>query len=246
MSMAIMWMIRGDGGRLYEKFRERRIAAIGWTQLAKEAKPGVKRDTLLQIYKTLEPSIKEGTAISGASQVFRFVNEIKDGDAVVTYSSANRVYSVGLFKGPPEYHPEWAEEGMALARLVEWLPQEVERDKLTAASKNSLGSTFTVFKVPQTARDELLALAAGKQVERKEEERVEAQLDDPLKGVEEIAFERIKDQINRLDWTDMQELVAGIFGPWATRRRSPLLGPTGARTSSPHQMALGSSSLVLL
>jgi len=223
--MAVMWMIRGDGGRLYEKFRERRIAAIGWTQLAKDAKPGVKRDTLLQIYKTLEPGIKEGTAISGASQVFRFVNEIKDGDAVVTYSSANRVYSVGLFKGPSEYHPEWAEEGMALARLVEWLPQEVERDKLTGASKNSLGSTLTVFKVPPTARDELLALAAGKQVERKEQERVEAQLDDPLKGVEEIAFERIKDQINRLDWTDMQELVAGILRSMGYKTQVSPAGP---------------------
>jgi restriction system protein len=225
MSMATMWMIRGDGGRLYEKFRERKVAAIGWGQLAKEAKPGVTRNALIKMYKSLDPSIKDGTAISGASQVFRFVNEIKDADAVVTYSPANRVYSVGWFRGASEYHSEWVEESMALTRPVEWVSQEVDRDQLTPASKNSLGSTLTVFKVPPTARDELLALAAGEQVERKEEERVEAQLDDPLKGVEEIAFERIKDQINRLDWSDMQELVAGILRSMGYKTQVSPAGP---------------------
>lgn len=69
------------------------------------------------------------------------------------------------------------------------------------------------------------SLAAGKQVERKEEERVEAQLDDPLKGVEEIAFERIKDQINRLDWSDMQDLVAGILRSMGYKTQVSPAGP---------------------
>lgn len=36
--MAKMWMIRGASGCLYDDFRERGIAAIGWSQLVPLAK----------------------------------------------------------------------------------------------------------------------------------------------------------------------------------------------------------------
>lgn len=211
--MKTMWMIRGDAGRLYDEFRDKKLAGIGWAQIAAHAKPGVSRQTLTQAFIAAEPGIKEGTAMSGASQVFRFVNEVKQDDAVVTYSPASRTYLVGQCKGDAKYDPDAAEYGMALTRAVEWKTTEVDRDLLSVASKNSLGSTLTVFKVPDFARKELLALASGKPhnitpaVEKLEDE----QLDDPLKGLSVIAFERIKDQINRLDWDEMQELVAGLL-----------------------------------
>lgn len=211
--MATMWMIRGDAGRLYDEFRDKDVAAIGWAQIAAKAKPGVSRQALTQAFQEAEPGIKEGTAISGASQVFRFVNEVKEQDAVVTYSPATRTYLVGEFKGEAKYDPERAEHGMALTRAVEWKTSEVDRDLLSVASKNSLGSTLTVFKVPEFARVELLTLASGEATKIKPtiESEVDEQLDDPLKGLSDIAFERIKDQINRLDWDEMQDLVAGLL-----------------------------------
>lgn len=56
--MARMWMVRGEGGSLYEAFREQGVVAVGWTQLSAEAKPGV--------------------------QVWRFVNEIQQDDWVIS------------------------------------------------------------------------------------------------------------------------------------------------------------------
>jgi len=211
--MTTMWMIRGDAGRLYDEFRDKGVAAIGWAQIAAKAKPGVSRQALTQAFQEAEPGIKEGTAISGASQVFRFVNEVKEEDAVVTYSPATRTYLVGQFKGVAKYDPERAEHGMALTRAVEWRTSEVDRDLLSVASKNSLGSTLTLFKVPEFARAELLALASGTAAKIKPtiESELDEQLDDPLKGLSDIAFERIKDQINRLDWDEMQDLVAGLL-----------------------------------
>lgn len=211
--MQTMWMIRGDAGRLYDEFRDKSVAAIGWSQIAAQAKPGVSRQVLTQAYLAAEPGIKEGTAISGASQVFRFVNEVKEDDAVVTYSPATRTYLVGQFKSTAKYDPDGADNGMTLTRAVEWKPTEVDRDLLSAASKNSLSSTLTVFKVPNFARDELLALVSGKPTAIKPtiEKPDDEPLDDPLKGLSEIAFERIKDQINRLDWDEMQDLVAGVL-----------------------------------
>ncbi|MDD1966718.1 restriction endonuclease [Pseudomonas putida] len=225
--MPAMWMIRGDGGRLYDDFRDRKLAAIGWAQLVLEAKPGVSRKALIQAYKDCEPGIKDGTAISGASQVYRFVNEIKIGDAVVTYSPANRTYLVGHFTGACETDLDLGDDGMSFTRSVEWYPQEVDRDKLTSASRNSLGSTLTVFNVAGDAQKELLALATGKSVSVPPKDLIEDSeaLEDPLKGVQEIAFERIKDQINSLDWAEMQELVAGILRAMGYKT---LVSPAGA------------------
>lgn len=97
--MSTMWMIRADGGDLYDDFRERSIAAIGWQQLAPHAKVGMTRKELTVLYQKVDPAAKVKTAISGASQVWRFMNEIKVDDWVVTYSPANRTYLIGKVTG---------------------------------------------------------------------------------------------------------------------------------------------------
>lgn len=203
-------MVRGEGGSLYDAFRDRGVAAIGWSQLAPHAKPGVDRKDLITRYQSLDPQAKQGTVVSGASQVWRFVNEIKTGDWVVTYSPANRLYMVGNVGGPAEHHPEWADEGMALTRKVQWQQQELSRDSLGTSTKNSLGSTLTVFEVPPVAASEVLAALKGMPAPV-EEEAVDEVIADPLADIESQALERIKDRVNELGWDDMQQLVAGIL-----------------------------------
>ena len=110
--MARMWMVRSEGGSLYDAFRERGVAAVGWSQLAAHAKPGIGRKELIAIYQTSEPEAKQGTVVSAASQTYRFVNEIQLGDWIITYSPPNRLYSIGKVVGPAEHRPEWAEQGM--------------------------------------------------------------------------------------------------------------------------------------
>lgn len=109
--MAWMWMVRGEGGSLYEAFREQGVVAVGWTQLAAEAKPGVDRKQLIATYQAAEPLARPGTVISGASQVWRFVNEIQQGDWVVTYSPANRLYAVGTVAGRRSTFPSRPNQG---------------------------------------------------------------------------------------------------------------------------------------
>lgn len=202
-------MVRGEGGSLYDAFRERGVAAVGWNQLAAHAKPGVGRKQLIALYQSAEPLAKQGTVVSGASQVWRFVNDIQEGDWVITYSPANRLYSIGNVAGPAEHHLEWAEQGMPLVRKVQWQAQELPRDKLGTSSKNSLGSTLTLFEVPSSAAAEVLAALKGKPAPLVEE--AEEVIGDPLADIESQALERIKDRVNELDWDDMQQLVAGIL-----------------------------------
>ena len=208
--MARMWMVRGEGGSLYEAFRERSVAAVGWNQLAPYAKPGIERKQLVALYQSAEPLAKQGTVVSGASQVWRFVNDIQEGDWVITYSPANRLYSIGNVTGSAEHHPEWAEQGMPLARKVQWQAHELLRDNLSTSSKNSLGSTLTLFEVPSSAAAEVLATLKGKPASAVEEEAEEV-IADPLADIESQALERIKDRVNELEWDDMQQLVAGIL-----------------------------------
>jgi len=204
-----MWMIRGDGGRLYEDFRERQVVGIGWAQLAKYAKPNMTRDQLTQYYLQIEPNTNLGTARSGASQVWRFINEIQPEDWVITYSPANRTYLIGKILSDFQYHPEWIEEGMALARTVKW-EKEIARDTLSEESKNTLGSTLTVFQLPKFAIKELLhdKIIINIPVEHPNNTDID---DDPLLGMEALAIERIKDLVSALQWDEMQQLVAGVL-----------------------------------
>jgi len=203
-------MVRGDGGSLYDAFRERGVAAVGWNQLAAHAKPGVGRKQLIALYRSAEPLAKQGTVISGASQVWRFVNDIQEGDWVITYSPANRLYLIGNVTGAAVHHPEWVEQGMPLVRKVQWLAQELPRDNLGTRSKNSLGSTLTLFEVPSSVVAEVLAALKGKPAPAVEEDAEEV-IADTLADIESQALERIKDRVNELDWDDMQQLVAGIL-----------------------------------
>jgi restriction system protein len=99
---------------------------------------------------------------------------------------------------------------MDISRTVDWLPTEIDRDRLTVPTRNTLGSVLTVFKLTDGASDELYAMATGATTPipvAVAEEKIE----DALADFESVAFERIKDQVNQLEWSDMQELVAGIL-----------------------------------
>jgi len=220
------WMIRGESGRLYDVFREKSVAAIGWPEIAGDVKPGMTRKEIATLYLTKEPKLKRGSAISGAGQIWRFINEIKVGDRVVSYSPGNRTYLVGTVKGPAVYQEDTALQGLALVRAVTWDSTEVDRDRLSKPAKNSLGSTLTVFVVPDPSANELTDIIAGKTPSGRDtshdaiddEDEIADQgaadsvgVRDPLEDIDILALERIKDIVVRLDWEEMQELVAGIL-----------------------------------
>jgi restriction system protein len=214
--MSNMWMVRAEGGQFYDDFREREVAGIGWSELAEHVKPGMSRTAIVDLYLKVQPQTKKRTAIAGASQVWRFLNEIEAGDPVVTYSPSNRTYMIGTFTGPAVHHSEWSEDHMSLARQVKWLEREIPRDDLSQPTKNSLGSTLTVFQLSDHATRELLAQKGGTPARPVDEnELIDSDDDeaavDPLDDIESQALERIKDMVSALDWSDMQELVAGIL-----------------------------------
>lgn len=220
-------MIRGESGRLYDEFRDRGVVAIGWNELGERIKPGMSRKQLAELYRSVDPQRKPGSVISGASQVWRFINEIAVGDGVVTYSPANRTYLVGKVTGPYQLRPDWMAEGMGLIRAVAWNPGEVLRDDLSTPTKNSLGSTLTVFLLPEAAAKELLSVMSGhtSAAPKAEELPSDDAPADPLEGITDSAIERIKDLVSRLDWDEMQELIAGLLRAMGYKTQVSPAGP---------------------
>jgi restriction system protein len=215
MNKPRMWMARGDSGRLYDEFQERGLVALGWWELA-EAKPGMSRKQLAEMYRRKQADYKHGTILSGASQVWRFLNEIEINDYVITYNPSTRRYLVGQVLGAPKVEPELRELDMVQTRKVKWM-REIDRDALSVKTKNSLGSTLTLFRLPESATDEVMAVVKGQKPPQQEEVGEMEEDEEPsepkelLAETELRALEFIKDRVNKLDWEEMQELIAGIL-----------------------------------
>lgn len=204
------WMVRSDGGKRYDDFRDLGAVGIGWPEIAEIAAGGADRKTLTKAYCSAHPEAKQQSTQVAVSQVHRFVNEVQLGDVVVTYSPTTRKYLIGTVTGQPKYFPDRTNISMDISRSVDWLATEVDRDNLSIATRNTLGSIMTVFKLPDSAAKEVQAASLG-QPPAPPEADSDTGVEDPLRNVEVLAFERIKDQVSQLDWEDMQELVAGIL-----------------------------------
>ncbi|PHN04370.1 restriction endonuclease [Flavilitoribacter nigricans] len=199
------WMVRaGEGGRLIEDFLSKNIVAIGWNDLG-----GLNNiedlDQLKAKFREIYPEASDGQVNNNAGQIYRFLRVFKEGDHVVTYDSSGRIYSVGKITSDYRYDSNLIEYHHI--RDVEWL-RKVPRDDLSTTSKNSLGSTLSIFQIKDLTVKELL----GKPVDKEEEiEREEETLDVIKEDMEAKALEFIKDQVFQLSWEDMEELVAGVL-----------------------------------
>ena len=201
-----MWMVRaGEGGRLIDEFRDRSIVAIGWDET--ENLSQVKNsEEIRKIIREKYPDFKDGTVIMSASQVSRFRFEFEKGDKVISYDPDKRIYLVGEIVSDYKYDPSRSE--FHHIRDVKWLG-DVDRDRLSASTRNTLGANPTIFKVGEDAGNEIIKLLEDRVTE--DTETQEEELDLLKEDMISKAHEFIKDRILDLSWEEMQELVAGLL-----------------------------------
>lgn len=162
---------------------------------------------------------------NSAGQMFRFMNSIAIGDTVLVYEPATRKYHVAQVAGGPEYHPQIMPE-LPTTRAVRWI-SSIERDSLSAATRNSLGAIMTLFAVTGDAQTEVEGRLSGKVAP--------ADAADPndeidlLNDIENKARQLVEDKIDRLDWEQMQELVAGLLRAMGYKTRVSPPGPDRGR-----------------
>lgn len=255
-----MWMVRNNGGDYADEFVELGLVAVGWQAVGSLQNLKSRKDIIARVQATW-PEYKPMKAVVSGSQLDKIANVMKVGDRVLTYDPAKRVYHVGVIKGPYAFDGN-AAESMAHRRQVDWLGK-VDRDQLSVPTKNSLGSTLTVFQVPKEAEDELDAVLHGTSSGSRaaspgdptntpliptwgtSEEAVDEQvlLDDYTSRAREF----IKDRIIKLDWEEMQRLVAGLLRAMGYKTQISPEGPDRGKdiVASPDGLGLEQPRIVV-
>jgi restriction system protein len=225
------WMVRsGEGGYLFEEFQKFSIVAIGWNEIGKLN----QSDSLDDIKKKIRityPEYKDGQIISSSTQIHKFLTRFAVGDSVVTYNKQTRNYMIGQIdsdyffeKNTCEYYHQ---------RKVKWTENK-NRDELSADSKNTLGSTLTIFEIND---DVFHDLTHKKKVET---EIIEEDLEEIREDVVERAHEFIKDKLSKLSWDAMQDFVAGLLRAMGYKTKVSERGPDRGKdiTASPDGLGL--------
>jgi len=216
------WMVHaGNENELADLVEEKSAVAIGWPEMG-DVSGLDKRDQFKRRYEEVYPDHSPGRIAVNAGQIYRFAQEIGEGDYILTYIKASREILIGLAAGPYEYRtdlfPEFPEHYRHVRR-VQWL-KRISRDDFSKAARNSMGGNLTVFGL-----DGYLTEIHGLATATKEPAVPEEEEPPFFDEVKAKADELIADLISRLDPYDFQDLVAAVLQSMAFRTVS---APPGA------------------
>ena len=215
------WMVRAGRDAVFiEAFREGGFVSIGWHQIGSldQYRGG---DEIMRAVEAKWPEQSTQSQAMYAGQIARFKSEIETGDRVITYDPGRRIYLVGTVTGPYRYEEARGEHPHL--RPVRW-DGEVSRDLLGAGTKNSLGAISTIFLVsPDAAQDLTRAMTSNKPAAVPEV--IEAEETVLADDMQDKALEFVKDRAAKLDWDQMQRLVAGLLRAMGYKTR---VSPAGA------------------
>lgn len=225
-----LWMVRaGEGGYLLDEFLSRGLVAIGWNGIGDLA-PLNTSDKIKAALRADDPEYTDAQININAGQIFRFRNEFKKGDHVVTYDRVKRVYSIGEITSDAEYNLNLFDYHHI--RRVKWL-QTVQRDNLLPATRNSLGAISTIFELPKEAVADIMANLNQTNAAPSHAIAATVATAETLEIIKEDtiakAHEFIKDKVLQLNWEQMQELVAGVLRAMGYKTKISSKGPDRGR-----------------
>ncbi len=233
--MSKLWMVRAGKNSLYvEDFLAKNIVAIDWRAVG-DLTNAHTRSEIGTLVKLAYSEANLHQAASSTGQIYRFRTEMQCGDMIMTYQANTRAYHIGVVSTEYKFTPELG-ENLLHSRGVKWTGK-VQRDALTAGSKNSLGSISTIFSASATASEELRKLLNGKVVPSilsKTSDSIaaasESQDEESIReDTEQRAIELMQDRLNQINWQQMQELVAGLLRAMGYRTRVSAAGPDRGR-----------------
>ena len=219
-----IWMVRaGEGGYLAKEFA-RGFVAIGFDKLG-DMTDVTAQETIREKFITAYPEARPSEIGNPVAIFYKFRTVLSVGDTVLTYDPDTRDYLIGKIASDyyykqgevPDYHH---------VRKVQW-EDKVSRDSLTATSRNSLGSTLTMFSVNDDVWADIQGVLSGTPAatldDTEEEEKKELQQikEDNIGKAREL----IKDKILKLNDREMEHLVAAILRAMGYKTRVTPVGP---------------------
>lgn len=219
-----MWMVRaGRNAALIQDFEEKEYVAVGWHKIGNLTEISSKEE-LEKLHMQAYGDEKAAKRRMSIGQVYRFRFDMKKGDMVATYNPELRIYLGGEIVSDYQYILD-SPGGYNHIRKVEW-KGKVKRDSLSVGTKNTVGAIMTLFLLSDSASQEFQLLLSGKvPVPEDTVDGKDTEMDEIKKDVMERAFEFTKDMIQKLDWDEMQQLVAGILRAMGYKTRVSSPGP---------------------
>lgn len=252
----VMWMVRAEGGELFDQFLEHGLAALGWG-FVPDLRGFAAKPQLLPVLQAHLPGKSAQSLQVQASILWRFSRDLKIADEVLTYDPTRRIYASGTVTAAYFHDVDIGNKLSAddfgyphLAR-VDWSPKTVKRDELPEFVKNTLGATLSFFLVPDAAANVVRAVAHGETVKPTIPTLpVGSDIEADPYGFEELASraaERSKDMLVKLDWREMQALVAGLLRALGYKTRISPDGPDRGKdiTASPDGLGLEEPRIVV-
>lgn len=246
-----MWMVRaGQGAALIDDYLSKGIITIGWfcDQDLQSIRDRVELEAAL---RSVYPDDTDAQIRSSLTQVGRFLFDFTSSDRVITYDSRERVYHVGTITGDYAYRPDLnlvaPDAPHNQIRAVQW-QGSVRRDDLSVSARNTLGAIMTIFLINDDVRAEIEGvLAGGLPVEPDMAPEQAIELDEVRMSVAESAHEFIKDRLLKLNWDEMQDMVAGVLRGMGYKTRVSPRGPDRGRDiiASPDGLGLESPRIIV-
>jgi len=149
-----MWMVRAGVDCCYvDKFIKHGVAALGWGSIGNIEKCESKKELIPLIQREF-PEKKMHWIKLSASQLFKFMRFVKNGDRIVTVDTPNRIYYVGTVASEYEFNPKLIPQAPH-TRRVKWEPVAIKKDDLTKTTRYKLGTMTTIFRIMDETEEEI-------------------------------------------------------------------------------------------
>ncbi|HEX8689253.1 MAG TPA: AAA family ATPase [Solirubrobacterales bacterium] len=180
------WIVRaGQHGENEDIARDESIVLIGWSALG-EIGPEITRDELKELVRATGES-REASINAQAGSIYRFINEMQEGDLVVLPLQRERgKASVGILDGPFRYRPDgvFAGRDAHYQRSVTWLSWGLPYKLFDPDLQAAFGVQGTVSEIRrQNPAQRLLETAETAQTPREGREDGSPEAEEPKSRV---------------------------------------------------------------
>src|SRR6266478_5377586 len=146
MTNEIVWGIHGGRtGDADSLFLNENCVALGWHEMGDLSALPADREAFKARARAAYPEWSEPKAINCASQLFRFLHEMKVGELVCYPSKADRHIHIGRIAGPYRYDLSLV-EGYPNRRPTTWFAS-VPRTSFIQGALYEIGSALSLFQL---------------------------------------------------------------------------------------------------
>ena len=193
-----VFVVRADFGNYTEVFRKEGYVGIGYNIIEPLEDP-TDKDEIRRKYIEYNPNDSKGRVDQNVGQIYRFLNEINEGDIVIT-PYKRRMLLVGKVTSKA-YFKKDDSSPFNYRKKVEWFSEMLDRSDFSIPLQNTLMSSLTIFKVPQKREIfKTLKITIPLTAEEK-----------TIEFSDESVYEAIRKKFLELDASEFEQLVSYIL-----------------------------------